>query len=157
MSKSTKWVAMVTAMLLATAPVFAGDDKGAKPAPPPEEKVESKGAPQVPPDTERSSDAAAELKAGTGVNKKKREVIGEAESFTAGTKVWVWSNITGAKGENVKHVWKRGDKVLWEMEFTAKSSRYRTWSRHKVKAGEYTVEVQTEDGSVLGTVSFTVT
>jgi hypothetical protein len=150
MSKSKLVSLVLSASMLVAGPAFAGDDaKGAPPEPP---ATEEKVAPEAP------DGAAAELKAGTGVNKKKREVVGEAESFTAGTKVWVWSSITGAKGTVVKHVWKKGDKVLWEMTFDAKSNRYRTWSRHSVrKPGDYTVEVQTEDGSVLGTTTFTVT
>jgi hypothetical protein len=131
----------MSALMLAAGPAFAGDEPEAKKAPP-EEKAPATG------DTE--------MKAGTSVDRKKREVVGEADTFTAGTKVWVWSSIKGQKGATVKHVWKRGDKVLWEMTFEAKSNRYRTWSRHKVKAGEYTVEVQTEEGEVLGSTSFTV-
>jgi hypothetical protein len=158
MKSMSKWVSMLTVgMLLAAAPAFAGDDKAdpkaAKPAIKPQPP---KDMPDEPPVVAAPDGAAAEIKAGTGVNKKKREVVGEAETFTAGSKVWAWSSVTGAKGETVKHVWKRDDKVLWEKTFVAKSSRYRTWTTHRVKAGSYTVEVQTEDGAVLGTMSFTV-
>ena len=38
------------------------------------------------------ADPSAEVKAGTGV--ENREVVGAAESFTAGTTVWIWSRIT---------------------------------------------------------------
>jgi hypothetical protein len=152
MSKSMKWVSFAIATLLAV-PAFAQDTKPAPPPPPTDDQA-PKEAP--PPAVDAPDGAAAELKAGTGIDKKKREVVGEAESFSAG-RVWVWSSITGAKGTTVKHVWKRGDKVLWEKTFEAKSNRYRTWTRRNVKAGEYTVEVQTEDGAVLGTITITVT
>jgi hypothetical protein len=148
MVKSTKWVSMLIAgLMLAATPACAGVAKGEAKKPP---------ATDVAPAADKG-DAAADMKAGTGVNRKKKEVVGEAESFTAGTKVWVWSSVTGAKGTTVKHVWKRDDKVLWEKEFEATSGRYRTWSRRSVKAGTYTVETQSEDGTVLGTVTFTVT
>ena len=38
--------------------------------------------------------AAAEVKAGTGVENK--ESVGTASEFAAGTKIWVWSRVTGA-------------------------------------------------------------
>jgi hypothetical protein len=95
------------------------------------------------------------MKAGTGISK--REAVGAADAFTAGTKVWAWSAITGAKDSTVKHVWKKDGKVLWEKSFEVSSSRYRTWTRRSVKPGSYTVEVQAEDGTVLGSVTFTVT
>jgi hypothetical protein len=154
MLKSTKWVSMLIAgLMLAATPAFAGDDKPAPTAKKPAEPAADADKDTKPP---ASSDAAADMKAGTGVNKKKKEIVGEAETFTAGTKVWVWSSVTGAKGTTVKHVWKKDDKVVWEKEFEATSGRYRTWTRRNVKAGTYTVETQTEDGTVLGTVTFTV-
>jgi hypothetical protein len=103
-----------------------------------------------------STDASADVKAGTGI--AKRESVGTADSFAKGTKVWIWSSIKGAKGEQAKHVWKRDGKQIWEKEFEVKSGRYRTWTRRKMsKAGSYTVEVQNADGGVIGSVSFTVT
>lgn len=123
------------------------DDKAGKPKPPPAE-TEAPAAPAA-------TDASADVKAGTGVSK--REPVGEADTFGKGTKVWVWSSIKGAKGEMAKHVWKKDDKVIWEKEFEVKSGRYRSWTRRKMRSpGSYTVEVQGADGSVLGSVSFTV-
>ena len=102
-------------------------------------------------------DFSAEMAAGTWVDRKKRVLHGAADSFAVGKKVFVFSKIKGQKGNTVKHVWKRDDKKLWEKEFTATSNGYRTWSRMYVKAGTYTVEAQTDDGEVLGSVTFTVT
>jgi outer membrane biosynthesis protein TonB len=125
-----------------------------KKAPPPPKEDKPAAPPKETPATPSTSGAAADVKAGTGISK--REPVGEAESFTAGTKVWAWSSITGAKDQTVKHVWKKDGKVLWEKEITVTSGRYRTWTRRTVKAGSYTVEVQSADGEVLGSVSFTV-
>jgi 4-hydroxyphenylpyruvate dioxygenase-like putative hemolysin len=101
-----------------------------------------------------AASATAEVKAGTAI--ARREVVGEAASFPRGTKVWAWANIRGAAGQELKFVWKRDGKVAWEKPFTATSGRYRTWTRHAVRAaGAWTIEVQTADGAVLGSVAIT--
>jgi len=178
MRKSMLW-GLVAAMLMTAGPAFADDNPcGGKPEAKPEAKEakdpcaggaekakvapKKKGKKKPPKDEAPSTEPApavdneTEVKAGTGVNRKKRVVVGESETFTAGTKVWIWSAIVGQKGNPVKHVWKMGDRVLFEKQFDATSNRYRTWTRHTVKAGTYTVEVQSESGEVLGSVTFTV-
>jgi outer membrane biosynthesis protein TonB len=129
-------------------------DTAKKKAPPPPKEEKPAPPPKEEPATPSTSGAAADVKAGTGI--AKREPVGESDAFTAGTKVWAWSSITGAKDQTVKHVWKKDGKVLWEKEITVTSGRYRTWTRRTVKAGSYTVEVQSADGEVLGSVTFTV-
>lgn len=176
--RTMKWVStMITAgMLLASAPAFAQDTTkkddtaaaAAKPddaAPAPKVTKTKKGKKKKPaPDAAAADTAAApaadaddettEVKAGTSISK--REIVGEADSFTAGKKVWVWSSVKGQAGKSVKMIWKRDDKQLWEKDFDVSSGRFRTWTRHTCKAGSYTVEVQDADGKVLGSVSFTV-
>ncbi|MBK9030833.1 MAG: DUF2914 domain-containing protein [Myxococcales bacterium] len=99
--------------------------------------------------------AAAEVKAGTGVENK--ESVGTASEFTAGTKVWIWSRITGANGTTVKHVWKKDGTQVWAANLGVKSTRWTTASRRLLnKAGAYTVEVVAADGTVLGSVAFTI-
>ena len=145
----SKVVAVVTLGLSLIAGPALADDKSGKPKPPPTDTSADPIAPAP------SSDAAADVKAGTGISK--REPVGEADSFAKGTKVWVWTSVKGAKGEMAKMVWKKGEKQIWEKEFEVKSGRYRTWSRRKMRsAGSYTVEVQGADGSVMGSVSFTI-
>jgi hypothetical protein len=98
--------------------------------------------------------AAAEIKAGTGVDK--HEIVGEAASFPAGTTVWVWSRITNGDGD-VKHVWKQDGKEIWTATLPVSSKRWSTQSRRTIaKAGNYEVEVTAADGTSLGTVKFTV-
>ena len=101
-----------------------------------------------------SAGASAEVKAGTGVEKK--ESVGTADTFTAGTKVWVWSRITGAAGTTVKHVWKKDDKQIWAASLKIGGPKWTTSSRRQLKAGSYSVDVVGADGTTLGTVSFTV-
>lgn len=98
--------------------------------------------------------AAAEVKAAKGVENK--EPVEEGTSFAAGDKVWIWSRITGAAGTTVKHVWKKNGQEIWAATLPVKSTRWTTYSRRTVQAGQYVVEVQAEDGSVLGSVTFDV-
>jgi len=101
-----------------------------------------------------ASGASAEVKAGTGV--EKREIVGEATSFPAGTTVWVWSRITNAEG-NIKHVWKHDGKEAWTATLPVGSKLWSTQSRRTIPSGgSWEVDVQTEAGASIGTVSFTI-
>jgi hypothetical protein len=109
----------------------------------------------VPAQTEAPAQgAAAEVKAAKGVENK--EPVEEGTSFAAGDKVWVWSRITGAANTTVKHVWKKNGQEIWFASLPVKGNRWTTSSRRTVQPGQYVVEVQGEDGSVLGSVSFDV-
>jgi len=113
----------------------------AKPAPPPSTTAPSSGA-------------TAEVKAGTGV--EKREIVGEAATFPAGTTVWVSSKLINAEG-TVKHVWKRDGKAVWTATLNVGGKKWSTSSRRTIpKAGSWEVEVQTADGASIGTVAFAV-
>jgi hypothetical protein len=101
-----------------------------------------------------ASGASAEVKVGTGIDK--HEIAGEAASFPAGTTVWVWSRVTNAEG-NIKHVWKLDGKEVWTATLAVGSKKWSTQSRRAIaKPGSWSVDVQTEAGASLGTVSFTV-
>lgn len=135
MKKST-WL-MVSAMVLGLGGVAAAEEK-AEPAKPAAD----------------ASGATAEVKAGTGV--EKREIVGEAATFAPGTTVWVWSSVTNA-APSIKHVWKRDGKVAWTATLNVGGKKWSTQSRKTIpKAGSWEVEVQTADGASLGTVAFTV-
>lgn len=109
----------------------------------------------VPAQTEAPAQgAAAEVKAAKGVENK--EAVEEGTSFAAGDKVWIWSRITGAANTTVKHVWKKNGQEIWFASLPVKGNRWTTSSRRTVQPGQYVVEVQGEDGSVLGSVSFDV-
>jgi hypothetical protein len=100
------------------------------------------------------ADPSAEVKAGTGV--EKREVVGEATTFPAGTTVWVWSRVIEGEPE-VKHVWKRDGQEVWTATLKIGSKRWSTQTRRAIpKAGSWEVDVQTTDGKSLGSVSFKV-
>lgn len=109
--------------------------------------TESKPAPSA-------GDASAEVKAGTGV--EKREIVGEGTSFPAGTTVWVWSLVHNGEG-TVKHVWKRDGKDVWTATMKIGSKKWSTSSRRTIpKPGSWEVDVQTPDGTSLGSIAFTV-
>lgn len=98
--------------------------------------------------------ASAEVKAGTGV--EKHAIVGEATSFPAGTTVWVWSRITNGEG-NVKHLWKHDGKEVWSATLPVGSKLWTTSSRRMIPgAGSWQVDVTTEAGVQLGSVSFTI-
>ena len=101
-----------------------------------------------------ATDASAEIKAGTGVDK--HEIVGEATSFPAGTMVWVWTRVSNANNTDVKHVWKRDGKEVWTATLPIKSSRWSTQSRRAIKDGSWEVEVIADGGKSLGSVKFTV-
>jgi len=102
----------------------------------------------------KDASASAEVKVGTGV--EKHEIVGEAASFPAGSTVWVWSKVLNGEG-NIKHVWNRDGKAVWTATLPIGSKQWATSSRRVIPAaGSWTVDVQTEAGAALGTVSFTV-
>ncbi|HEY0987709.1 MAG TPA: DUF2914 domain-containing protein [Kofleriaceae bacterium] len=101
-----------------------------------------------------TSGASAEVKVGTGV--ENHEIVGEAATFPTGTTVWVWSRVVNGEG-NVKHVWKRDGKDVWTATLPVGSKRWSTQSRRAITtAGSWSVDVQTEAGASIGTVSFTI-
>lgn len=100
------------------------------------------------------AEPSAEIKAGTGV--EKREIVGEATAFPAGTTVWVWSKIVDGE-PTVKHVWKRDGKDVWTATLKVGSKKWSTMSRRRIPtAGSWEVEVQTAEGASLGSVKFDV-
>jgi hypothetical protein len=137
------------ALLLATGTASAQDAKK------PDKPAEAKPAqPAPPPKDGPAASASAEVKAGTGV--EKHEIVGEASTFPAGTTVWVWSRITNGQG-NVKHVWKLDGKEVWTATLPVNSARWSTMTRRTIGAkGSWEVDVQTEAGASIGSVSFKV-
>ncbi len=143
MMKST--VLLVIALAAGTG--YADDAK-----PPPAADAKPKDAAPAP--TKDTSGASAEVKAGTGV--EKHEIVGEATSFPAGATVWVWSRVTNGEG-NIKHVWKRDGKEVWTATLPVGSKLWSTQSRRTIPGvGAWTVDVQTEAGAALGSVSFAI-
>ena len=132
---------LIITLALANGTAFAEDTK----------KEEAKKEEAKP---KESSGAAAEIKAGTGV--EKHEIVGEGTTFAAGSTVWVWSRITNGQG-TVKHVWKRDGKEVWTATLPVSSARWSTQTRRTIGAkGAWEVDVQSDAGASLGSVSFTI-
>ena len=100
------------------------------------------------------TDAKAEVKAATGI--ENRLPTGEGTTFPAKSTVYVWSEVNGANGQDVEHVWKKDDKEIRRAKFHVGAKRWRMNSRAASAAkGSYVVEVVLGD-KVLGDVKFTV-
>lgn len=99
--------------------------------------------------------ASVAMKVGTGV--EKRQVTGEATTFTKGTTVWAWSEVSNGPA-TVKHVWKLDGKPVWTATLPVKSKHWSTQSRRTItKPGNWEVEVTSEDGTALSSIGFQVT
>ncbi len=105
-------------------------------------------------ETPVSDEPTALLKAATSI--EARQPVGEATEFKPGEKVYVWSQVKGAEGQEVEHVWKRDGKEIQRYKLDIGSANWRTSSRlQSVKPGSYTVDVMSGDRS-LGSISFAV-
>lgn len=101
-----------------------------------------------------ATEAKAEVKAAAGI--ENRMPTGEATTFAAKSTVYVWSEVNGANGQEVEHVWKKDDKEIRRAKFQVGAKRWRMNSRASSAAkGSYVVEVVLGD-KVLGDVKFTV-
>ena len=106
---------------------------------------------------ERLSFPAASLEVGRRI--VNREVVGGGSAdapFSAGEQVYAHTAISGHGAGFIEHVWTRdGIEVARHYMPVGDDRRWRTWSRHRLEAGRYTVEVFAPDGKRLGAKSFT--
>jgi hypothetical protein len=90
-----------------------------------------------------------------------REIVGQAETFTIGGRVYCWTLLEGGKpGDLVHHVWFHGESEVQSIELAVESASWRTWSYKTLfpkYTGDWRVEIRSEDGKVLGVQAFTVT
>jgi hypothetical protein len=88
-----------------------------------------------------------------------REVFGgeSPESpFRAGETVYAHSAVSGHGNGFIEHVWLRdGVEVARHYMPIGPDRRWRTWSRHKLEAGDYVVQLVGPDGRPLGRRAFT--
>ena len=106
---------------------------------------------------ERASAPSAEIAVGRRI--VNREVIGgeNPESpFRAGEVLYAHSAVAGQGAGFVEHVWTRdGVEVARHYMPIGRDRRWRTWSRHRLQAGDYVVEVFAPDGRSLARHAFT--
>lgn len=135
--------------------------KEAKPKPKAEaqrqEKPKKKAARAASSSSSASEDLkVVESKAAGGVTD--RDPVDEASSFDAGDQVTIWAAIRNTTSpEDIKMVWFANGTEVTSVDIeVGKSWRWRTWSKSKVWAGDWKVEIQDSSGSVLDTVEFSV-
>jgi hypothetical protein len=102
---------------------------------------------------------AAEVKVGTGV--AKMEIEGEAKAFSVApdTKIWVWTKVTGEADKSISVVFEKGGKEVFKQSLKVARSPFRTHAYRTFRAadaGSWSAKVVAEDGTVLGSVEFTV-
>lgn len=100
----------------------------------------------------------AEVKVGTGI--EKMELQGEAKAFTVapGSKVHVWTKVTGAADTTIAVVFTKGEKTS-RQELKVPRSPYRTNAYRTFRKGDegaWTAKVVGADGAELGSLAFTV-
>lgn len=76
--------------------------------------------------------------------------------FVAGENIYAHTSISGHGAGFIEHVWSRdGVEVARHYMPVGDDRRWRTWSRHRLEAGVYTVEAFAPDGRRLARKSFT--
>jgi hypothetical protein len=87
------------------------------------------------------------------------DVIGRPQPndpFLAGETAYAHTKLASFRDGFLEHVWKRdGAEVLREVMPIGEGRCWRTWSYHRLEAGEYTVEVFAPDGRRLACRTFT--
>jgi hypothetical protein len=87
-----------------------------------------------------------------------REVVGRESPdspFRAGDVVYAHTTISGHGAGFIEHVWTRGGvEVARHYLPTGDEHAWRSWSRHRLEAGEYAVEVLAPDGTRLAYRAF---
>lgn len=88
-----------------------------------------------------------------------REAVEPANRFPADVgRVAAWTEITGAAGTTIEHVWRHADRT-WEVPLEIGGSPWRTWSTKEIPPeldGEWIFEVLDAEGNVVATTTFTV-
>ncbi len=92
---------------------------------------------------------------GTGI--EDRELLGAAESFQIGDRVYFWSRLAGIEDGGIQHVWFLGDREIQIIDLPVGAAQWRTWSYKTLfpgMSGNWRVEVRTATERVLGSYSF---
>lgn len=104
--------------------------------------------------------SAPEAKLSLGYEVKDRQVVAQSDdhAYLAGETVIAWTKVVGISTGFVEHVWTCGDKEVARHYLPVSNGRsWRTWSRHKVQAGDYKVQVLGPGSKELATSTFKVT
>jgi len=98
----------------------------------------------------------AEYGVGTGV--ENRQLVGQSDRFTEGTRVSFWTRVQGgARGDRIDHVWLREGVEAMRLALEIGGSNWRTYSTqtlHAGVAGDWAVEARDDAGRVLARSDF---
>jgi DUF2914 family protein len=87
------------------------------------------------------------------------DVVGRPQAddpFLAGETAYAHTKLASFRDGFLEHVWNRdGVEVLREVMPIGEGRCWRTWSYHRLEAGDYTVEVFAPDGQRLASRTFT--
>lgn len=73
--------------------------------------------------------------------------------------LYAWTEIAGASGSTIHHVWYHGDEKVADVSIDVGGSPWRAWSKKTISAdddGAWRVEVTDPNGTVLKTLHFTI-
>ena len=102
-----------------------------------------------------ANDIKADLVLASAIVDRKAQPV--PEKLQAGQTVFAFTQITGPGGGYVEHVWTcNGKEVARHYLPVGQSKRWRTWSRHLLHAGQYSVRVLADNGANLQETSFEV-
>ena len=106
---------------------------------------------------ERFTSRAATLDLGRRiVNREAIDGESPESPFVAGENIYAHTAISGHGAGFIEHVWTRdGVEVARHYMPVGDDRRWRTWSRHRLEVGDYTVEAFAPDGRRLAWKSFT--
>jgi cytoskeletal protein RodZ len=93
---------------------------------------------------------------GVGTGVENRQLVGEANSFPAGTRVFFWTRVLGGRnGDTIRHVWLHEGRVIAGTKLRLGGSHWRTQSRKTLRAlGRWAVEARDAAGNVLASTQF---
>lgn len=97
----------------------------------------------------------ADLKLGSAVVNRQAQPL--PETIVSGQTIYAVTEVTGPGGGFVEHVWTcNGKEVARHYLPIGQSKRWRTWSRHKVAAGQYHLQILAQNGTQLREATFEV-
>ena len=102
-----------------------------------------------------ANDVKADLVLASAIVDRKAQPV--PEKLQAGQTIYAFTQITGPGGGYVEHVWScNGKEVARHYLPVGQSKHWRTWSRHLLHVGQYSVRVLADNGAKLQETSFEV-
>lgn len=98
-----------------------------------------------------------DLAIGYKIRGRDLEAVDAENLYFEGETVVAWSAVSGLPSGFIEHIWSRdGVEIARHYLPVGAGRRWRTWTRHRVDAGEYTVQVRAPDGQLLRELRFEV-